>query len=100
MQNGIAVLGILFHVAVEPNPIIEKILQNAGNVFEAVNKNQTLQEKMLLSELFQNNKSSFFRYEGSLTTPNCGESVMWTVFESSVPISLDQVQISYFIILI
>jgi carbonic anhydrase len=91
MQNGIAVFGILFHVAIDPNPIIERVLLNAGNIFEAVGKNQTHKDKLLLSELLPKNKASFFRYEGSLTTPNCGEAVMWTVFENSIPISLDQV---------
>lgn len=91
VKNGVAVLGILFHVAVEPNPMLEKFLQNAGTVFEAAGKNQTYQDKLLLIDLLPKNKNSFFRYEGSLTTPGCGEAVIWTVFENSIPISIDQV---------
>lgn len=33
----------------------------------------------------------FFRYEGSLTTPSCAESVIWTVFLESISMTLDQV---------
>lgn len=90
-KNGIAVLGVLFHVSMKPNPMIEKILYNAGTVFEAVGRNQTYKDNLYLLELLPKNKNSYFRYEGSLTTPNCGEAVVWTVFEESIPISLDQV---------
>lgn len=33
----------------------------------------------------------FFRYNGSLTTPPCYQSVLWTVFSSRVQISVEQV---------
>ncbi|KAF7646146.1 hypothetical protein LDENG_00192350 [Lucifuga dentata] len=32
----------------------------------------------------------YFRYGGSLTTPTCAEAVVWTVFESSIPLSRNQ----------
>lgn len=90
-KNGVAVLGILFHVSETPNPTVEDLLYNAGKVFEAAGKNQTYKDKLLLQNLLPKNKNSFFRYEGSLTTPSCGEAVIWTVFENSIPISIDQV---------
>lgn len=90
-KNGVAVLGILFHVSVDPNPMIENVLLNAGTVFEAVGRNQTYKDKLLLQDLLPKKQNSFFRYDGSLTTPGCGEAVVWTVFEHSIPISLDQV---------
>ena len=90
-KNGVAVLGILFHVAEQPNPMIENLLQNAGTIIEAVGKNQSYKDKLLLQDLLPKNKASFFRYDGSLTTPGCGEAVVWTVFEHSIPISVDQV---------
>lgn len=92
-KNGVAVLGILFHVALEPNPMLEAFLKNAGNVFEAAGKNSTYQDKLLLMDLLPKSKNGFFRYEGSLTTPGCGEAVIWTVFENSIPISIDQVRL-------
>ena len=33
----------------------------------------------------------FYRYQGSLTTPPCDESVIWTVFENKNTISESQV---------
>lgn len=90
-KNGVAVLGILFHVAEKPNPLIENLLANAGTVFEAVGRNQTYKDKLLLRDLLPKNKANYFRYEGSLTTPGCGEAVVWTIFENSIPISMEQV---------
>lgn len=91
VKNGVAVLGILFHVSATPNPMIEDVLRNAGTVFEAVGRNQIYADELLLETLLPKNKARFFRYEGSLTTPGCGEAVVWTVFENSIPISFDQV---------
>lgn len=91
-KNGIAVLGILFHVTDDPNPIVEKILENSKNVFDAAGRNTTYRDDLLLSELLPKFKDSYFRYEGSLTTPSCGEAVIWTVFDNSLPLSTDQLE--------
>ncbi|XP_003795652.1 carbonic anhydrase 4 [Otolemur garnettii] len=33
----------------------------------------------------------YFRYQGSLTTPNCDETVVWTVFQESIELRRDQI---------
>lgn len=33
----------------------------------------------------------YYRYEGSLTTPDCYEGVIWTIFEKPIELSLPQV---------
>lgn len=91
-KNGIAVLGILFHVTETPNPMIEKLLINSANIFDSAGKNITYREKLLLVDFLPTKLDQFFRYDGSLTTPNCGEAVVWTVFERSIGISSDQLE--------
>ena len=44
-----------------------------------------------LEDLIPDDTNSFFRYNGSLTTPECNESVIWTVFETPIAVSLRQV---------
>ena len=51
---------------------------------------------MSLTQLIpsEQNLTSFYRYKGSLTTPGCTESVIWTLFESPIPLNRDQVSIN------
>ena len=44
-----------------------------------------------LSDLLPANTAKFYRYPGSLTTPDCYESVMWTVFSDPIKVSSAQV---------
>lgn len=92
VKNGIAVLGVLFHVTDKQNPVIEDLLMSSANVFGTVGKNEKFTEDLLLRELLPKKIDNYYRYEGSLTTPSCGEAVVWTVFEHSIAISLDQLQ--------
>ena len=45
-----------------------------------------------LEQLLPYDLTSFYRYSGSLTTPPCHESVVWTVFYEPVQISKAQVE--------
>lgn len=38
------------------------------------------------------NLNHFFRYQGSLTTPPCYESILWTVFDTPITLSHNQVE--------
>ena len=44
-----------------------------------------------LRSLMPGDLTRYYRYSGSLTTPTCDESVIWTVFQDTVKISESQV---------
>ena len=46
----------------------------------------------IFNNLLPDDINSFFRYEGSLTTPTCNEIVIWTVLTKTIPISSKQVR--------
>ncbi|XP_069613330.1 carbonic anhydrase 4 [Ranitomeya imitator] len=61
-------------------------ISNEGNI--------TTVSKVKLQDLIPRNLKIFYRYEGSLTTPQCDETVTWTVFAE--PIELSKAQINAF----
>uniref|UniRef100_A0A8C8EBN7 Alpha-carbonic anhydrase domain-containing protein n=1 Tax=Otus sunia TaxID=257818 RepID=A0A8C8EBN7_9STRI len=75
--NGLAVLGFFFQVGLQgltvlvggdpPGTGCSTLLPRAGRL------------------------SGYYRYQGSLTTPDCSEVVVWTVFEEPVEIGREQV---------
>lgn len=44
-----------------------------------------------IEELLPESPGEYYRYEGSLTTPPCYPTVLWTVFRNPVQISQEQV---------
>lgn len=91
-KAGIAVLAVLFHVDEQPSEVIEAILDATAAVKDKVNDYVRLTEDIVLDSLLPKDRTEYFRYEGSLTTPVCAESVVWTVFPESLPISLAQLE--------
>uniref|UniRef100_A0A672RFN5 Carbonic anhydrase 4 n=1 Tax=Sinocyclocheilus grahami TaxID=75366 RepID=A0A672RFN5_SINGR len=54
----------------------------------------TLFNKISLNQLIppEVNMTSYYRYDGSLTTPGCTEAVVWTVFENPIPLDREQLR--------
>uniref|UniRef100_A0A8C0AP73 Carbonic anhydrase n=1 Tax=Buteo japonicus TaxID=224669 RepID=A0A8C0AP73_9AVES len=77
--NGLAVLAFLYVVGLMP-----RLLSKASQSTKLI----SLDVQAMLPE----NLLHFYRYQGSLTTPPCFESVIWTIFHS--PIVLSHTQIS------
>ncbi|RZF41986.1 hypothetical protein LSTR_LSTR017086 [Laodelphax striatellus] len=68
-------------------PVLDALEETAGSVGETT----PLAVPFSPATLLPDDRSHFYRYQGSLTTPPCTESVLWTVMHSSVPISKFQV---------
>lgn len=92
VKNGVAVLGILFHVSTLANEQLENVLSGVEAIVERISESVTLARPFPAEAFLPMNTTSYFRYEGSLTTPTCAEAVTWTVFTQSLPISFDQIE--------
>ncbi|XP_008936330.1 PREDICTED: carbonic anhydrase 15-like, partial [Merops nubicus] len=91
--NGLAVLGFFFQVSETPNTNYNTIvvgLKNISYAGDSVDLASTFRLSTLLPRSGQ--LSGYYRYQGSLTTPDCSEAVVWTVFEEPVEIGWEQLQ--------
>ncbi|XP_069668990.1 carbonic anhydrase 15-like isoform X2 [Periplaneta americana] len=91
-HQGLAVLAVLFYETEEPNKGLQTILDAIAKVSHTEKTPYKIPQAVSLEELVPDEKNRFYRYAGSLTTPNCDESVVWTVLTQPVPIGKDQVQ--------
>ncbi|XP_075945876.1 carbonic anhydrase 12 [Anarhichas minor] len=86
-SDGLAVLGVLIEVG-DFNPAFEQILRFIDSVKF---KDQKVRVPGFdIRELLPECLDEYYRYDGSLTTPPCYPSVLWTVFRNHVTISHKQ----------
>ncbi|CAL4155397.1 unnamed protein product, partial [Meganyctiphanes norvegica] len=87
--DGLAVLGIFFNVG-EENAALKPITDSLTDVVESGPEIE-ISFNVALIDLIPATKT-FYRYNGSLTTPSCNEVVTWTVFSTQLSISEEQVK--------
>ncbi|KAG1961726.1 carbonic anhydrase 6 isoform X1 [Pimephales promelas] len=88
--EGLAVLAFFYEDGHFENTYYSDFFANLANIKyagQAMNISN-LNVRSMLPE----NLSHFFRYEGSLTTPPCYESILWTVFETPITLSHNQIR--------
>ncbi|OPJ74837.1 carbonic anhydrase 15 [Patagioenas fasciata monilis] len=91
--NGLAVLGFFFQASESPNTNYNTIvagLRNISRAGDSVDLASTFRLSTLLPPA--HHLSRYYRYQGSLTTPDCSEVVVWTLFEELVEISQEQLR--------
>lgn len=91
-KRGVAVLAVLFHVADAINPVLKNILDSAESVKDTAGQSSEIKLPFSPEQLLPTDRTQYFRYEGSLTTPSCDESVVWTILKRSVPFSISQIE--------
>ncbi|XP_042686216.1 carbonic anhydrase 4 [Centrocercus urophasianus] len=88
--DGIAVLAFFIKIDGE-NKNYTTLISELDNILQKDTSSQMepLPLNSLLPPTYELEK--YYRYEGSLTTPDCHETVIWTVFEKPIQLSLWQV---------
>ncbi|XP_062872097.1 carbonic anhydrase 6 [Trichomycterus rosablanca] len=88
--DGLAVLAFFYEDGHFENTYYSDFINNLAKVkYAGQSMNiSTLNVRSMLPE----NLANFFRYEGSLTTPPCYESILWTVFDTPITLSHNQVR--------
>ncbi|XP_045171211.2 carbonic anhydrase-like [Mercenaria mercenaria] len=88
-DDGLAVLGFFFKIG-RHNRHFEEIIDHFNQIKY---KNSEVEiQSIPLVQLMPAQLSRFYRYEGSLTTPPCYESVTWTLFNETIEIAEEQLQ--------
>ncbi|KAM4734665.1 carbonic anhydrase 12 [Anableps anableps] len=86
-SDGLAVLGVLIKIG-DFNPAYEQFLKFINGVKHKDFKVQI--PGFNIRALLPTRLDEYYRYDGSLTTPPCFPSVLWTVFRNPVTISQNQ----------
>ncbi|XP_066579258.1 carbonic anhydrase 4 [Amia ocellicauda] len=88
--EGVAVLGFLIEAAdmnattTDSWMMLTSLLPNVSKAGQTKSLSLSLSMDDLLSGV---DRSKYYRYKGSLTTPNCNEVVVWTVFNETLKVS-------------
>uniref|UniRef100_A0A8C8AH63 Alpha-carbonic anhydrase domain-containing protein n=1 Tax=Otus sunia TaxID=257818 RepID=A0A8C8AH63_9STRI len=77
-------------VGPDPNPAYDNILSHLGSIRYA--GQTTTIPSFSVQDLLPPRLDLYYRYNGSLTTPPCFQSVLWTLFQQPVRISLAQLE--------
>ncbi|XP_011343981.1 carbonic anhydrase 2 isoform X2 [Ooceraea biroi] len=93
-ENGIVVVAVLFELSNYDNEDLMSILQATKMVSHWVGKNAVpLRSKLIPFLLLPKDHTTYYHYQGSLTTPGCQESVMWFVMTEKLTISEVQMDV-------
>ncbi|XP_078535927.1 carbonic anhydrase 4 [Lissotriton helveticus] len=91
-EKELAVLGFVFEKAENDNEKYEPLINALNDIPHE--GNTTVIGRLKLKDLIpeEGKLDRYFRYNGSLTTPSCNETVLWTVFEEPIPLSQRQIE--------
>ncbi|XP_060552428.1 carbonic anhydrase-like, partial [Ruditapes philippinarum] len=92
--DGLAVLSILFKLSTRDNPVLEPVIQVLPEVRDPDDHTLITIPATSIKHFLPKFPDRYFRYHGSLTTPNCNQAVIWSVFEQ--PQFISERQLNYF----
>ncbi|XP_023215692.1 carbonic anhydrase 3-like, partial [Centruroides sculpturatus] len=85
-RDGVAVIAVFFEVSYYSSKAIDTIARAIDKV-EYANQVANISFDSSLSELLPEDDCEYFRYNGSLTTPECNEGVTWTLLKHTIDIT-------------
>ena len=88
-QGHLAVVAVMFQLGEE-----NKALDEAWNVLPMHSGDHHVMHKTVLAGDLLPRDKSYYRYDGSLTTPPCSEGVVWLVMKT--PLQVSQAQLDKF----
>ncbi|XP_007570993.1 carbonic anhydrase 6 [Poecilia formosa] len=89
-SDGLAVLAFVYDYGHFENTYYSDFISNLEKIKYA---GQSMNiSSIAVRDMLPENLSHFFRYEGSLTTPPCFESIIWTVFDTPISLSHNQIK--------
>ncbi|XP_061538223.1 carbonic anhydrase 4b [Phycodurus eques] len=87
---GVAVLGFFFEESNSANKKFDPLIKALRRIPRPSNKTTVPGISLQMFLPPHADTSKYFRYDGSLTTPDCAQAVVWTLFENVVPLSRQQ----------
>ncbi|XP_023256358.1 carbonic anhydrase 4-like [Seriola lalandi dorsalis] len=89
-RTGVAVLGFFFQESASANKKFDPLINALKYIPQPTNSTELKGVSLDMFILPYNTMTKYFRYDGSLTTPNCAEAVVWSLFENAIPLSKKQ----------
>jgi carbonic anhydrase len=86
--NGLAVLGAFLKIGDE-NPALQKLIDLFPSISHS-GQNTPVPDGFDPADILPHNRSRYWTYGGSLTTPPCYESVRFLIFQDPIEVSADQ----------
>lgn len=90
-KDGVAVLGVFYDLSPDDDDEFEPLTAVMKNITRSSNSIK-LKDNTRVASFLPRDTAGFYRYNGSLTTPNCTEAVIWTLFTNTIHISHEQIK--------
>ncbi|XP_059479271.1 carbonic anhydrase 2-like [Neocloeon triangulifer] len=90
-KDGLTVLAFFYEVSSDDNFAYAEMVEHLPTVV-LPHSEARLARQLPLELLLPRDKSQYYTYNGSLTTPPCSEVVTWIDYKESIPLSHEQVE--------